>query len=61
MAVDKTTVSELASLAGIVIADDDLEEVTNRFSSLMEEMDRLNDLALATIHPVTISPEEGEV
>ena len=35
MAVDKNTMSELAKLAGIEIADDELDEVTNRFSSLM--------------------------
>ena len=61
MAVDKTTVSKLASLAGIEIADDELDEVTNRFSSLIEEMDRLKDLDLANILPVAIFPEDGEV
>ena len=39
--VDKQTVSELARLAGIEISDDELDEVTNRFSSLIQEMDRL--------------------
>ena len=33
MAVDKTTVSELARLAGISIAADELEEVTGRIRS----------------------------
>ncbi len=61
MAIDKKTVSELASLAGISISEDELDEVTNRFSSLIEEMDRLKDLDLANIHPVAIFPEEGEV
>ena len=61
MAVDRTTINELARLAGIVISDDELDEVTNRFSSLIEEMDRLKDLALANIHPVAIFPEDGEV
>ncbi len=60
MALDKTTVNELARLAGIEISDDELEEVTNRFSSLIEEMDRLKDLDLANIHPVAIFPEDGE-
>jgi len=55
--VDKTTVSELA---GIEISDDELDEVTNRFSSLIQEMDRLKDLDLANIHPVAIFPEDGE-
>ncbi len=60
MAVDKNTVNELAKLAGIEIADDELEEVTSRFGSLIQEMDRLKDLDLADILPVTIFPEEGE-
>ena len=58
--VDKTTVRELARLAGIEISDDELDEVTNRFSSLIQEMDRLKDLDLANIHPVAIFPEGGE-
>jgi aspartyl/glutamyl-tRNA(Asn/Gln) amidotransferase C subunit len=61
MAVDKTTVSELARLSGIEIADEELEEVTSRFSSLMQELDRLKDLDLDNIIPVTIFPEEGQV
>tara|TARA_B100001123_G_C15015719_1_gene909401 strand:- start:253 stop:438 length:186 start_codon:yes stop_codon:yes gene_type:complete len=60
MPVDKDTVSELARLAGIEIADDELDEVANRFSSLMVELDRLNELDLANIQPVTIFPEDGE-
>ena len=60
MAVDKDTVSELARLAGITISDDELDEVTNRFSSLMQELDRLKELDLADIHPVAIFPEEGQ-
>ncbi len=61
MAVDKNTVSQLANLAGIVIADNELEEVTSRFDSLMQEMNRLKELDLSDIHPVTIFPEQGEV
>lgn len=60
MAVDRDTVSELARLAGIEIADDELDEVTNRFGSLMQELDRLKELDLANIHPVAIFPEEGQ-
>ncbi len=60
MAIDKVTVTELARLAGIEIASDELDEVTNRFSSLMQEMDRLKGLDLADIHPVTIFPEDGQ-
>ncbi len=61
MVVDRDIVNELARLAGIEISDDELDEVTNRFSSLIEEMDRLKDLDLANIHPVAIFPEDGEV
>ncbi len=60
MAIDKTTVSELARLAGINIVDDELEEVTSRFSSLMQELDRLRDLDLDSIIPVTIFPEDAQ-
>ena len=61
MAIDKTTVSELAHLAGINIVDDELEEVTSRFSSLMQELDRLKDLDLDNIIPAAIFPEDGQV
>ena len=61
MPVDKTTVSELAHLAGINITDDELDEVTSRFSSLMQELDRLKDLDLGNIIPATIFPEDGEI
>ena len=61
MAVDRNTVSELANLAGIEISEDELDEVTNRFSSLMQELDRLKELDLANIYPVTIFPEDGQV
>ncbi len=60
MAIDKEIVSELARLAGIEIASDELDEVANRFDSLMQEMDRLKELDLANIHPVTIFPEDGQ-
>ena len=60
MAVDKDTIIELARLAGIEIASDELEEVTSRFGSLMQELDRLKELDLANIHPVTIFPEDGQ-
>ena len=59
MAVDRDIVNELARLAGIEIAEDELDEVTNRFSSLIQEMDRLKELDLANIHPVAIFPEDG--
>ena len=60
MAIDKATVTELARLAGIEIADDELDEVTSRFGSLMQELDRLKELDLSGIQPVAIFPEEGQ-
>ena len=60
MAVDRDIVNKLARLAGIEIAEDELDEVTNRFSSLIQEMDRLKELDLANIHPVAIFAEDGE-
>lgn len=61
MPVDKSIVSDLANLAGIEISDEELEEVTNRFGSLMQEMNRLKDLDLSDIHPVTIFSEPSEI
>ena len=60
MAIDREMVSELARLAGIEIASDELDEVTNRFGTLMQEMDRLKDLDLADIQPLTIFPEDSQ-
>lgn len=50
-------VKMLATLVGIPIDDADLSEVANRFASLMEELDRLRDLDLEGIEPVTIFPD----
>ncbi len=58
MALDKDIVSELANLSGIEIADEDLEEVSSRFGSLIQEMNRLKDLDLSDIQPVVIFPEQ---
>ena len=50
-------VRKLAALVGIPIDDADLPEVSNRFASLMQELDRLRDLDLEGIEPVTIFPD----
>ena len=47
----------LAGLVGIPIADADLPEVANRFGSLMQELDRLRELDLEGLEPVTIFPD----
>lgn len=53
-------VKMLAELVGIPIDDAELPEVANRFASLMQELDRLRDLDLEGIEPVTIFPDTGE-
>ncbi len=47
----------LAGLVGIPIEDADLPEVANRFGSLMQELDRLRELDLEGLEPVTIFPD----
>ena len=49
---------ELAELVGISISEDELSEVTNRFDSLVQELERLKELDLANIQPVVLFPEE---
>jgi Asp-tRNA(Asn)/Glu-tRNA(Gln) amidotransferase C subunit len=56
---DVDRVRELARLASIPIPEDEIEEVANRFGSLMLELGRLSDLDLADIQPVDIFPDEG--
>ena len=53
-------VKMLAELVGIPIDDADVPEVANRFASLMQELDRLRDLDLEGIEPVSIFPDTGE-
>ena len=50
-------VKMLADLVGIPIDAADLPEVANRFASLMQELDRLRDLDLEGIEPVSIFPD----
>ncbi len=52
-------VRELARLSGIAITEDEVAEVANRFESLMLELDKISDLDLSDIHPVSIFPDEG--
>ena len=49
-------VRELARLVDIVIAEDDVTEVADRFQSLVQELTGLTQLDLANIQPVTIFP-----
>tara|TARA_B100000809_G_C14787462_1_gene405336 strand:- start:96 stop:290 length:195 start_codon:yes stop_codon:yes gene_type:complete len=53
-------VRALASLVGISITEQDLPEVTNRFSSLMAELNTLNELDLADIQPVSVFPDDSD-
>ena len=56
---DEERVLELARLSGISIPDDELAEVANRFGSLMLELDKISDLDLSDIQPVSIFPDDG--
>ena len=56
---DEGRVRELARLSGISIPDGEVTEVANRFGSLMLELDKINDLDLSDIQPVSIFPDEG--
>lgn len=47
----------LADLVGISIDDAELPEVANRFASLMQELDRLREMDLEGVEPVTIFPD----
>ncbi len=51
-------VRELADLSGIAITDDEISEVSNRFSSLISELEKLKELDLSDIKPVVIFPED---
>jgi Asp-tRNA(Asn)/Glu-tRNA(Gln) amidotransferase C subunit len=53
-------VRELARLAGIAIAEDEVEEVATRFESLMLELERLNELDLSDIQAPMVFPDEEE-
>ena len=50
----------LASLGGILITEQDLPEVSNRFQSLIAELNTLKEWDLADIQPVSIFPDESE-
>ena len=56
---DEDRVRELARLSGISIPEDEVSEVTNRFGSLMLELDKISDLDLSDIQAVSIFPDEG--
>jgi Asp-tRNA(Asn)/Glu-tRNA(Gln) amidotransferase C subunit len=51
-------VHELAQLAGIKIAEDEAGEVADRLESLVRELEKLSELDLAPIQPITVFPEE---
>lgn len=54
-------VRKMADLVGVPIDDEDLPEVANRFASLMQELDRLRDMDLEGLEPVSIFPDvDGE-
>ena len=51
-------VRELARLVDIPIMEAEIAEVADRFDSLLQELERLTQLDLTDIQPVTIFPEE---
>ena len=53
-------VRELAKIAGIAIADDEVEEVATRFESLMLELERLKELDLSDVQAPVVFPDEEE-
>ena len=57
-ASNEDRIRQLAQLSGINIAEEEVAEVTNRFLSLMAELDRLKELDLADIQPVVIFPDD---
>ena len=56
---DEERVLELARLSGITIPEDEVAEVANRFGSLMMELNKISDLDLSGIQPVSVFPDEG--
>ena len=50
----------LADLVGVHIDESELPEVANRFASLMQELDRLTEMDLEGLEPVTIFPDTEE-
>ncbi len=55
--ISTAQVKMLAGLVGVPVDDADLPEVANRFSSLMQELERLQDLDLEGIEPVSVFPD----
>ena len=59
-APDEEQVRKLARLAGIEINEEEVPEVTNRFQSLILELDRLKELDIDGVEPVVIFPDNDE-
>ncbi len=56
---DEDRIRELARLSGIPIPEEEVAEVASRFGSLMMELDKISELDLSDIQPVSIFPDEG--
>jgi Asp-tRNA(Asn)/Glu-tRNA(Gln) amidotransferase C subunit len=52
-------VRELARLVGIPLMEQEIAEVADRFDSLIVELERLTQLDLSDIQPVSVFPEEA--
>ena len=59
--LSKEEVRSLAHTLGLTINDEELDEVTHRFTALMSELNRLDQRDLESIDPLPIfTVEEGE-
>ena len=56
---DEDRVRELAQLSGIPVPEEEVAEVASRFGSLMLELNKISDLDLSDVQPVSIFPDEG--
>ncbi|MCZ6615309.1 MAG: hypothetical protein O7F09_04135 [Chloroflexi bacterium] len=57
--LSKEDVQRLAHGLGLTIPEEDLEDVTARFTALMSELNKLSDIDLSGVDPSPIFPFEG--
>jgi aspartyl-tRNA(Asn)/glutamyl-tRNA(Gln) amidotransferase subunit C len=59
MSVDRTTVKQMAQLARIRIAEDQLEPLANELSNILGWIEQLNELDTEGVEPMTSVVEMG--
>ncbi len=52
-------VRNLSVLVGIVVSDAEASEVAERLDSLLRELEKLDQLDLSDVQPVTVFPDEA--